>query len=181
MEIREVLDVTAEMYARLRVASIRRGDEDEDLSYRGLFPGVPSEDKPQRPCGLVLVTTREPVGYIQVVAGEDPAPAQIAGDALEELAGIVGMHGGRAGILWLNAGQPAMLSGASLVNAARAYQLSLDREEAGNSWPASSRQLPWASFKPIPLSKVRDQVVIDWLAGCVTVKVTEPAEEPGQA
>lgn len=184
MDLMKVLADTAEQYARMRIADVRysAGDEDEALDYRG---NVLSRDgKPLVPAALVIVQTSQPAAAIKIVASHGGASpdsrklGMIDADTLDELAAMVRFRRGRCGILWLNAGTPRVLGGAPLANAMKAYDLSVEREDAGQSWPESSRVIQWSRFvEPRMARGKRGQVLMDWLAATGQLTEVEPQED----
>lgn len=189
MKLHDILEATAREYDRRKIATVRFTGHDEDaepgLYYQGSI--LNKEGKPARPVGLGLVITSQPVEAVPIVDPEDEQavkPDVVPAGLLDLLAGIVSFNSGRAGILWLNAGQPAVLAGNAIVNAARHYQLSVQRQEDGQSWKESSRRIPWTMFSPVSLAKGRrkGEIVMDWLAAAALAQsdAGEQTESKGQ-
>lgn len=176
MKLQEILEATATEYQNRKIASIIRvkPEEESDLHWRGHI--LDSDGQPTRPVGLVVVTTREPGDRIEIVR-EGARPNQVNQDALDDLASLVLYRQGRGGVLWLNAGVPHLAGGNVLVNAARHFQMSMEREESGMSWNESERYIAFGQFVPVKLAKARRGVVMDWLAACVQ----EPDQSESQA
>lgn len=179
MKLVDILRDTAEEYAARQIAHVRAAtpDEEDDLHWRGHI--LDAEGKPARRVGLVVAVTGQPAEALEIRELDGPAPAGVvAASALDELGGIVSFEKGRSGILWVNAGQPAVLAGNQIANALRHYQLSVQREEDGQSWKESSRRLPWSMFQEVKLFRGRKRkVVMDWLAATVAAQ-SDAGDQP---
>lgn len=179
MKVADILQATAVEYAIRKIADIRKvtGKPDEDLDWRGTINN--SEGQPTRPVGMVMVVTPRPEEVIEIVTGDFRNPSQVTQDALDDLASLVLYRQGRAGVLWINAGQPMVAGGNVLVNAARHFQASLEREDGGMSWKPEERVLRVDQFVPVKLAKARRSLVMDWMAACVLDPTHEP-EAPSE-
>ncbi len=175
MSIHETMGRTNKYYTKCRVAQARdvRVSEDHDIDYVG---SILSEDgRPVRPVGCVVVETAQPTSAI-VVVDSSPASAQVHIDALEEMASIISYAGGRAGMLWVNAGDPRMLTNSALLNATRRYRTNGQRAEDTGTDQVESTWIQWEQCVPVSVVKhPRDGVMIDWLKAC-----RPEDEQPGE-
>lgn len=188
MNITEAIENANKLYKRYKKAHVRRGGSETPLDYSGKMVGS------DRPIGLVVLRTKEPATKVPIVDWDEdedgPPPAdRLTYEALSELAGIASFKQGVAGILWLNAGLPAMLGSEHIVNLARSYQTALDREENGQSAPERQKQVHWDQFSTLQVERATPQkgkalMAVDWLAaarGAVTQVDGEGEAAGGQS
>ena len=191
MNINQAIINANRIYKQLGKAHVRKGAKDEPLSFRGkLVTG----DQSSIPCGLLVCITTEPEAILKIIqwdlASERPPADTVAEEALSELGGMISMHRGLGGILWLNAGTPGILGAGALGNAARSYDRSLAQEDADQPYRKRSRELHWDQFTSIGLTSIppktkkgKTTIAVDWLLnlrerGGVEQAVQESPPEP---
>lgn len=139
----------------------REPDEDFDIDYLGAV--ISSDGTLGMPLALSIVATQRPQDAIEIV-DEDAGPGQVSYATLEELAGYISFSGGRAGLLWSNAGHVVVLGGQALVSAARRFATNLDRMSNGGPSKLDSVRIRWEQFKVVPSTKIEPYgLVYDWL------------------
>lgn len=191
-EIHELLENANLVYGR-KGHNIQRSTEPEDpLDYSGTLESG-------RLVGLLVVATSQPTNALNIVYWDDdekaPPKDLISHEAMQMLGSILYFRQGLAGILWLNAGYPAILGGPALANACRAFEKSMDLEDEGKDYPPRSRELYWSDFTaqevqlvdPSEDSPQRSPLqAIDWLEaiqghGSVTQDPSGKAEDKPHA
>lgn len=138
MRLTDAITAANNEYEKRRLAVVK-AVEDEEVEWRGhtLSP----EGQPVRRIALALVQTRNPASTIRTDGEVDPLTL--------DLLGSVAAAGGLAGLIWLNAGAPAILSGPGLVNAVNRLVQGQRREDAGLSVPLDAYTLRWEQFTPL--------------------------------
>lgn len=194
MNIYEAITNANGLYRKLKKASIRQGDKDSPLTFRG---NLMKNGETSVPCGLLVCQTTLPEAILKIIVwdalGKLPPLDTVSEEALSELGGIVSMHKGLGGILWLNAGQLGILGPASLANTARSYEKTLVQEEGNKPFKKRSRELHWDQFTLFNLVSVSPKegkkgktiIAADWIAalrnqGAVVQDVQESQDEPEQ-
>ncbi len=175
MSIHETMDRTNKFYTYNRVAQARdvRANPDHDIDYVGSI--LAEDGTPARPIGCIVVETAQPASAI-VVVDREPGPGEIHIDALEEMASIIAYAGGRAGMIWVNAGDPRALAADALVNATRRYRTNHQRAEDTGTDQVASTMIQWEQCVPVRVVQhPRDGVMLDWLKACRPLD-----EQPGE-
>jgi hypothetical protein len=170
MNLQESLKLTAEMYAKRGIATVRNTNEGDpdDLDWSGRI--LDDSGQPSRPCGLVVATTTQPTAELEMVVyadGDAVEPGTVSYGALDMAAGFVTFQRGRGGLLWLNAGEPRILGQAALANAVRRMHAQLEREENDGPRMVAPRRILWSQCVAVPMFKHRKNLILDWLAGCL--------------
>lgn len=151
-------------------------DDEWDVDFLGHI--LKKDGSEGKPIALAIVATIRPNETIPIVA-DNPEPGQVGYPTLEELAGYVSFSGGRAGLIWSNAGSVVILSGTALVTAARRFATNQDRISNGGPSKPDSERIRWEQFRAVPSATVKPHgLVYDWLKASRDDWDMEPAGPP---
>lgn len=179
--IHETIDRSNKLYTTYGVAQARdvRNDESHDVHYVGSI--LDENRQPSRPIACTVIETAQPVSSI-VVVDVEPGPGEVHIDALEEMVSIIDYAGGRAGLIWVNAGDPRALTNSALINATQRYRTNHNRAEQTGTDQVESTTIRWEQCLPIRVAKApRVGVVIDWLKACRPEALEEPPQQASES